>query len=84
MRALFGITGSLGGGALAAGAAASTTVTVTGAKVGQAVIVVPTADPGVGFVFQAFVSSANTVTVNVTAIVAGTPTATTYTTFILL
>ncbi len=43
MRALFGITGSLGGGALAAGAAASTTVTVTGAKVGQAVIVVPTA-----------------------------------------
>ncbi len=84
MQALYGLSGSIGGGALAAGAAASGTVTVTGAAVGHAVVVVPNTDPGVGFCIQAFVTSANTVTVRVIAIVAGTPTASTYVVFVLI
>lgn len=69
---------SLGGGALAAGACASNTTTVTGATTGMAVDASPSADPGVGFSWNGFVSAANTVTTRVCAIVAGTPTASAY------
>lgn len=80
--ALAGTTGSIGGGALLAGACASGTATVTGATSSMAVAVSPNGDPdsnlATGIAFYAFVSATNTVTVRVCAIVAVTPTARTY------
>lgn len=70
-----GTTGSIGGGALLLGACASGTATVTGATPGQ-VVIANTSDGsfiGGSFQEQANVSSSNTVTVNVCAVVAGTP-----------
>jgi hypothetical protein len=75
---LSGTSASIGGGALAGGACASTTTTVTGAATTMAVVATPVTDPGAGNYWQAFVSSANTVTVRVCAAVAGTPVASTY------
>jgi hypothetical protein len=71
-------TGSLGGSGLTAGACSSTTVVISGASIGQAVVVTPAADPGVGVWYYGFVSSSNTITVRVCAAVAMTPNATTY------
>lgn len=77
---LTGTTGSIGGGLLAAGACASGTATVAGATTSMAATLPqPAAYPGDGFEFYAYISSSNTVTVKVCAIVALTPTATTYT-----
>ncbi|WP_175760569.1 hypothetical protein [Burkholderia anthina] len=76
---LVGTTGSIGGSALAAGACATGTATVSGATAGMAIVATPVTYPGAGFDWQrSYVSSANTVTVQVCADVAGTPTATTY------
>lgn len=82
---VYGITGNIGGSALAAGACSSGTVTIIGAQppsAGQRTMTVsatPTADPGPNYYTKATVSSANTVTVSVCAVTAGTPAATTYT-----
>lgn len=75
-----GITGSIGGGALLLGNCASGTATVTGATAGQ-VVKANTSDGtfiGGAFNVLADVTSSNTVTVNVCAVVAGTPTAKSY------
>lgn len=73
-----GTTSSLGGGALTVGACASGTATVTGATVGMLASTSPVTDPGDGFVYQAVISSTNTATVKVCALIAGTPTASVY------
>jgi hypothetical protein len=69
---------SIGGGALAAGACASTTVATTGATTAMVAEASPVTDPGTGNLWQAFVSAADTVTVRVCAVAAGTPTASVY------
>lgn len=72
----------LGGGALLAGACTSGNVTITGAQVGQLVLVAAGADPQslltLGVSVYGYVSSANTVTVRVCAIAAATPNSVTY------
>ncbi len=73
-----GTTASIGGGALAAGACASGTTTVTGAATTMTVSTSPNTYPGDGYIWQSYVSAADTVTTKVCAIVAGTPTASTY------
>lgn len=76
--ALVGTTGSIGGGALLAGACTSGTVAVTGATTAMGVNATPVAYPGDGTDWKGYVSSAGTVTVKVCGLVAVTPTATTY------
>lgn len=75
-------TVTLGGGALLAGACTSGNVTITGAQVGQLVLVAAGADPQslltLGVAVYGYVSSANTVTVRVCAIAAATPNSVTY------
>jgi hypothetical protein len=73
-----GTTGSIGGGALGAGACTSGTVTITGAATTMSAQASPNTYPGDGIVWNAQVTSANTVTVKVCAITALTPTASTY------
>lgn len=73
-----GTTTSIGGGALGAGACASADTTVTGAATTMTVTTAPNTYPGDGYVWQSYVGAANTVTTKVCAIVAGTPTASTY------
>lgn len=77
---LSGTTASIGGGALLAGACATGTATVAGATTAMvpAAAASTTAVPGAGFSVNAQVTSSNTVTVSVCAIVNGTPTASTY------
>lgn len=78
---LSGTTGSIGGSLLAVGSSASGTVTITGATVGM----VCTAQPSDGTNMYALganvgctVTAANTVTVNVVAIITLTPASKTY------
>lgn len=76
-----GTTGSIGGSALLAGACSSGTVTVNGAAAGMPVSVSAsdgTNIPALGVGLSGTVTSANTVTVSVCAIVALTPTSKTY------
>lgn len=79
---LRGVTGNIGGGALTAGQCASGNATVTGATTAMSASASPVADPdpslSTGVVWDAFVSSANTVTVRVCGLVLVTPAATTY------
>ena len=79
---LSGTTATIGGGALTPGACVAGTVTVTGATSAMVATASPSADPdstlSTGIGIYAFVSSANTVTVRICAIVAVTPTAVTY------
>ncbi|MGG2044131.1 hypothetical protein [Burkholderia gladioli] len=75
---LAGTSSSIGGSALAAGACASGTVTVTGATTSMVAQASPVTYPGDGNVWSAYVSGADTVTIKVCAVVAGTPTASTY------
>ncbi len=65
---------------IAAAAQASLTITVTGAAVGDEVILGLPAAPAAGIVFNAFVSAANTVTIRASNISASpvNPTAATY------
>lgn len=74
-------TSSIGGGALLVGASASGNVTVTGAQVGMPCIAQPSDGTdmiAVGAIPVCIVTSANTVTVRVIAILALTPAAKTY------
>lgn len=75
---LSGTTGNIGGGLLTIGACTSGTVTVTGATTSMAATASPVTYPGDGSDWKAYVSSANTVTVKVCAIIALTPTASNY------
>jgi len=75
---LTGTTAALGGSAMTAGQVITANVTIAGAASGSSVIATPTTYPGNGFVWQAYISSANTVTVTLTCITAGTPTSSTY------
>jgi len=80
--ALTGTTGSLGGSSLALNACSSTTISVLGAATTMSVIVTSQSDPnGAGtqtYRWYGLVSAADTVTVNLCAIQAGTPTAKLY------
>lgn len=60
-------------GALLALASTSTTVTITGARAGMSVVATPQGDPGVNFYWSAWVSSNDTVTLKIGALVVGTP-----------
>lgn len=71
-------TGSIGGGALLAGACASGTVAVTNSTTAMVVTASPVTYPGDGAYWMAYVSTAGTVTVKVCAAVALTPTASAY------
>jgi hypothetical protein len=76
--ALSGVSASLNPGAMTAGQRATVTVGITGAVVGTVPSCSPQTDPGAGFIWHCFVSSANVVTVCLTCIAAGTPTASVY------
>lgn len=84
MTGLAGVTGSIGGGALAQGACTSGTVTIDSATQavasGATINVTPVtlSAPGAAFSFTGQLTGSNIITVNVCAIAAGTPTATTY------
>jgi hypothetical protein len=69
---------SIGGGALAAGACASTTTTVTGARVGMVAKNTPATYPGDAFTPTAIITANDTVVSRICAIIAGTPAASTY------
>jgi hypothetical protein len=71
-------TGSIGGGALLAGACTSGTVAVANSTTAMAVTASPVTYPGDGFDWAAYVSVAGTVTVKVCGFIAGTPGATPY------
>lgn len=71
-------TGSIGGGVLTAGSCASGTVAVTNSTTTMTVQVTPNTYPGDGTVFFGYVSTNGTVTVKACAIVALTPTSSTY------
>ena len=78
---LIGTSGSIGGNALLAGACSTGTMTVTGAQVGWPVEISAsdgTNIPALGVALSGAVTSANTVTVNVCALLALTPTTKTY------
>lgn len=79
----FTVSGSLGGGALLALGTASLTVSVPGARPGNAVIVAPTTYPGLGVVWYGYVSANDIVTVVITALSALTPVASTYNVWVL-
>lgn len=79
---LSGTTSSIGGSALTLNACTSGTVSITGATTSMVAVTNPTADPNSGtsqsYDWYARVTAAGTVTVYECAIVAGTPTATTF------
>jgi len=75
---LVGVSGSLGGSPMTAGQTISITVAITGATVGMVATCSPRTYPGDGFCFDAYISSANTVTVRLTCVGAATPTASLY------
>lgn len=78
LPSLVGTSGSIGGNALVAGACSAGTVSITGADTTMVVQTTPVTYPGDGAEWEAYVSSANTVTIKVCAIIALTPTASTY------
>jgi hypothetical protein len=77
---LTGATGSIGGGALAAGACVTGTASVPNSTTSMAVVVSPSADPGTGFTWEGWVSAAGTVTVRLCNVsgASATPSAETY------
>lgn len=75
---LTGTTGSIGGGALGAGACTSGTVAVTSSTTAMSVVATPVTYPGDGIVWNGYVSAAGTVTVKVCAITALTPVSSIY------
>ena len=75
---LYGLSSSLGGSVLAAGACSNTTVAVTGAQTGNTVIVTPETYPGDGNYWNGYISAVNVVTVDVCSVAGGTPTASLY------
>jgi hypothetical protein len=77
---LTGVTGSIGGSALAAGACVTGTASVANSTTSMAVVASPSADPGAGFTWEGWVSSAGTVTVRLCNVsgASATPSAETY------
>lgn len=79
---LTGTTGSIGGSALLVNNCSTGTATVTGVSSAMTIQVTPVADPNGSttqdYDWYGYVSGTSTVTVKVCALVAGTPTATTY------
>jgi len=73
-----GTTGSIGGGALLAGTCATGAASVANTTTTMVVDVSPNTYPGDGIIFMGYVSANGTVTVKVCAILALTPTASTY------
>lgn len=63
-------TASLDFGSISAASQANLTITVTGAAVGDEVVMALPAAPAAGIVFNAFVSAANTVTIRASNITA--------------
>lgn len=77
---LSGTTDAIGGSSLAAGACVTGSASVTGATTSMVASASPAADPGGGFVWEAWVSAADTVTVRLCNVTSGslTPTAEVY------
>jgi hypothetical protein len=75
---LSGVSGSLGGSSMAAGQSITSSVAIAGATTSMVAACSPVTYPGDGFVWDAYVSAANTVTVRLTATLSGTPSASTY------
>jgi trimeric autotransporter adhesin len=77
---LAGTSASIGGGSLSTDTCTSGTAAVTGATTSMAVVATPGTYPGDGFVWKAYVSASDVVTVKVCNFTAGslTPTASTY------
>jgi hypothetical protein len=79
---LKGVSAAVGGGALTLGQVATGTASIAGASAmiaaGGVVKATPNTYPGDGFVWGAYLSGADTITVVVTCITAGTPTSSTY------
>jgi hypothetical protein len=74
-----GVTGSIGGANLAAGACASGTVSISPAiSTSMAVMAAPTTYPGDAIFWKGYVTATNVVTVKVCAAISATPTASTY------
>lgn len=73
-----GTSASIGGNALLLGAVTTTTINIPGVRKGMSVIVTPTTYPGDGIDWSAYVSSNDTITVVVRALIAATPTLSTY------
>lgn len=71
-------TGNLGGSPMTLGQTITTTATVTGAQIGMVAECNPAIYPGDGFIWTAYVSAADTVTVRLTCVLAGTPTTSSY------
>lgn len=71
-------SGSIGGGALLAGACASGTTSVTSSTTAMTVSLSPNTYPGDAVFWKGYVSSNGTVTVKVCAAIAATPAASTY------
>jgi hypothetical protein len=75
---LRGVTGTITGTLLALGSCDTGTATVTGAVTSMPALASPVSDPGTGIVWNALVSSPNTVTVKECALVLSTPNNTAY------
>ncbi len=69
---------SIGGAILLVGGCTSGTVNVPGAVVGMTVLATPNTYPGDGAMWRAYVSSTDTVTIKICAVIALTPAASTY------
>jgi hypothetical protein len=79
LKGLLSATASLSFGAIANGATATQTITVTGAAAGNDATASPAASIGGGFVWSAYVSGSNTVTVIVANLSGSTTTPSTQT-----
>lgn len=73
-----GTSGSLGGSVMTVGQTVKVTVAITGATTAMVAVCSPVTYPGDGFVFYAYVSAPNTVTVCLTCVLAGTPASSIY------
>ena len=76
--AIGGTSASIGGGALLAGQCASGTVSVANATTTMVVAASPNTYPGDGILWYAYVSASGTVTIKACALIALTPTGSTY------
>ncbi len=78
VAALSGTTAAMGGSAMTVGQTITATATVTGATTAMVAACSPATYPGDGFVWDAYVSAANTVTARLTCVLADTPTSSAY------
>ena len=72
------VSSSIGGALLLLGACQSTDVTINGVTTAMTAVVSPQTDPGNAVQWQAFIKSANTVTVRICALASVTPASTVY------